>query len=217
MRLILHEAVERNLITGNPCVRLGLKRDRQKVKPELTAADCDMIRAEIEKLDDGPLKEMFHLSFEIARHQGCRLMETQVNPMADVEILGDRLGTITFRIKGGREFTTALHPNLIPLFRQLQKERRTTTWSTPEHKHPVWASSRWWKFMKRIGLKGKGACFHSTRVTVVTELARGNVHESKAQSFVGHASTTVHRIYQRLRPADLADCASAVGDKHPKS
>jgi integrase len=122
--------------------------------------------------------------------------------------------TITFIQKGDREHTTALHPALKPLFQQLQAQGRTFTWRTPEGLHPVWASSRWQKFLTVLGLKAKGVCFHSTRVTVVTELARSDIKESQAMSYVGHASTTVHRIYQRLQPSDLAACVSAVAGPH---
>lgn len=216
LRLIMHEAVERRMINGNPCVRLGLKRDRPKVKAELMDEDCRRIREGIAALPPGPVKEMLDLSFEISRHQGCRLMETQLNPMEDVQIRKEG-NTIRFLQKGGREFVTLLHPALVPLFERLQAAGRTTTWTTPEGKNRVWASSRWWKFLDTLGLKAKGVCFHSTRVTVVTELARQNVHESKAQSYVGHASTTVHRIYQRLRPKDLRECVDAVGGKRPQS
>jgi site-specific recombinase XerD len=207
LRIILQEAVERGLITGNPCVKLGIRRERVAQKPELTAEDCEAIRAGIQKVVDPVQKEFLFNSFEIARYQGCRLTETRLNPQTDVD-LGER--TITFRIKGGREHKTILHPNLVPLFERLQKEGRTSTWEGPSG-YRQWGSITWHRFLKRNGLKARGITFHSTRVTVVTELARANVHEAKAQGYVGHASTTVHRIYQRLRPGDLSDCTKVVG------
>lgn len=43
-------------------------------------------------------------------------------------------------------------------------------------------------------------------MTVITRLARSGVPEAKAMKFVGHASTEIHRIYQRLSVDDLACC-----------
>jgi hypothetical protein len=53
-------------------------------------------------------------------------------------------------------------------------------------------------------------CFHCTRVTVITRLCRANVSESQAMRFVGHASETIHRVYQRLRAEDVSACVSAL-------
>lgn len=216
LRLIAQEAVLRGLIQGNPCVKLGIKRESPKVKPELTAEDVAKIREEIPKWKNEEHRKMFGVSFEIARYQGCRLSETRINPQTDVTIVGDS-GLIRFHAKGGKEFATMLHPALAPLFQRLKSEGRTTTWDIPKGRGRQWAASAWWKFLRSIGLKAKGITFHSTRVTVVTEMARNDIHESKAQAYVGHASTTVHRIYQRLRPADLTSVVSAVGggDKCP--
>jgi len=208
--IVMHEAVERSLAPANPCTKLGIKRGRQKEKPEITPEQCEKIRDEIKRVGDPQLREMFENSFEIARYQGCRISETRVNPQTDVQIEGGH-GQIIFRAKGGKEFGTLLHPKLIPLFTRLKAAGRTETWSAPAGAPRQWASSKWFKFLTRIGLKDCGLTFHSTRVTVVTELARNDVAQSKAKSYVGHSSTIVHRIYQRLRPDDLSDCADAIG------
>jgi integrase len=210
LRIVMDEAVNRGIVTANPCLRLGVKKERSKEKPELTAGDCLAIRAGIEAITEPLRREMLANSFEIARFQGCRLSETKLNPLSDVDL---QTGTIRFRsAKGGKDFTTRLHPALVPLFEKLRADGKSSTWNQPTNvRSRQWASTTWWKFLDRLGLKAKGITFHSTRVTVVTELARNDVHESKAQAYVGHASTTVHRIYQRLRPQDLTDCVSAVG------
>lgn len=213
LRIILHEAVERRLITGNPCVKLGLRKEEQTQKPELTDEDCAKIRAEIQKIVDPDRKEMLSNSFEIARHQGCRISETLLNPMTDVDLVA---GTIHFNIKGARDHITALHPALRPLFAKLQADKRTTTWTDGNCRQ--WPAVTWFRFLRKIGLKEKGICFHSNRVTVATEMARNNVPENKAMAYIGHSSTTVHRIYQRLRPRDVSGCADVIAaGKHPSS
>ena len=215
MRLVMQEAIERRIVSANPCIKLGIKRDRPKEKPELSAEDCAVIRSAIPSVADPVEREMLHHSFEIARYQGCRLAETRLDPVNDVDLA---LGTIRFRsAKGGKDFTTRLHPDLVPLFEDLQKRGVRATWTIPDGRGRQWASAKWWKFLDGLGLKSRGVTFHSTRVTVVTELARANVHESKAQSYVGHSSTTVHRIYQRLRPNDLTDCTRAISAGKPPS
>lgn len=52
--------------------------------------------------------------------------------------------------------------------------------------------------------------FHSTRVTVVTRLARAGVQERVAMRYVGHASATIHRIYTRLQVDDLKCCVEVL-------
>ncbi|MGN6644107.1 MAG: tyrosine-type recombinase/integrase, partial [Verrucomicrobiota bacterium] len=210
--IIMQEAVERDLITGNPCLRLGIQREKPPEKPELTAEDCELIRKSIPDVTDPIVREMLANSFEIARYQGCRLSETRLNPQTDVTLpVGDAFGTIQFRAKGNRVHVTTLHTNLVPLFRRLKEEGKTTTWKLPESAGRQWASNKWWKFLDRIGLKEKGITFHGLRVTVATEMVRNNVPENKAMKYLGHASTTVNRIYQRLRPRDLGDCVDGIG------
>lgn len=213
LRIILQEAVERGMCPGNPCIKLGIKAGKPKQKPELTAEHCATIRAEIRKVEDSYERQLLRTSFEIARHQGCRLKETQINPMTDVDITGRR---IRFKVKGGKEHIAPLHPNLVPLFEELQSEGRTTTWCVPPNRPQkwagTWAGNVWFRFLTRIGLKKDNITFHSTRVTVATEFVRKNVPEAKAMKYLGHASTTVHRIYQRLRLDDLSDCVDAIGD-----
>ena len=65
------------------------------------------------------------------------------------------------------------------------------------------ASKEWWKFFKAIGLHQKGVCFHCTRVTVISRLIRAGASENKVQKIVHHASTEIHRIYQRIGVDDL--------------
>lgn len=63
-------------------------------------------------------------------------------------------------------------------------------------------------FFKAIGLPH--LCFHCTRVTVITRMARAGVPISQAMRYVGHASTAVHKIYQRLAASDLSSAVNAI-------
>jgi len=198
--VLMREAQRRGYCEQNPCMRMGLKRDPVKEKPEMTPCEIADIRsrlAEIIRLE--PEKLWMRICFEIAIHQGCRLSETSL-PMSRIDF---EKRTISFRIKGGKLFTTALHPQLLPLIAGLKAGGSDVTCSLPRM-----ASKEWHFFFKKIG--SPHLCFHCTRVTVITQLARAGVSQSQAMRFVGHASETVHRIYQRLNVSDLQACLDAI-------
>lgn len=212
LRIILNEAVVRGHCTGNPCVKLKIAKEKSRSAPELTNAQLDDIREAISQVADPKLREFYEITFDMARWQGCRINATRLNPLLDVTITG-QTGTIRF-VSKGKDFVTMLHPRLIPLFTRLKEARRAITWSVPAQvkNKDTWASLQWTNFFTHRGFKSKipGICHRSFRVSVVTRMARNNVPESKAKEFVKHASTTVHRVYQRLIPEDLADCAKAI-------
>jgi site-specific recombinase XerC len=206
LRTILNEAVARKYIPFNPCTNLKIARENPRLKPEFT----DEQLAEIERLinnEQEPLRTCLLHSFLISRWQGCRLSETYFNPQTHVDVARRQ---ITFHAKGNKTHTTLLHENLLPLFARLIAENRTETY--PAIGGRQWLSRQWFRFFKRSGIKGTtpNACFHSLRVTGITRAARAGVSESKAMRYFNHASTTVHRAYQRLQTADLSDVADAL-------
>jgi len=54
--------------------------------------------------------------------------------------------------------------------------------------------------------------FHCTRVTVVTRIARKGYCMAQAKAYVGHASDTVHAIYQRLTPPDVCHLGAVLSN-----
>ena len=205
---VLQEAVHRGYIFANPLARINIKRHRPAEKPELTDADIATIRAALaEREGHLPLQDRWMtISFEIALHQGCRVSETSVK-LADID---ENAGQITFHAKGHNVFTTALHPALIPMIRQLRAAGVDRTCLLPGM-----ATKEWHWLLKGRPERGwKGicphACFHCTRVTAITRMARNNVPIQKAMRFVHHADEAVHRIYQRLQADDLDLCVEAL-------
>jgi integrase len=184
---ILQEAVRRGHLNANPCVRLGLKRTPPKQKPEITTAEQTKIEFALEKQDDW-MRE----SWLVAMRQGCRISETAV-PMSNIDLTA-RL--ITFVGKGGRIHTAPLHKDLLPVIRRAKKQRRSHLVSLPKY-----APKKWHQFLRRLGFRHLS--FHATRVTVVTRLARKGYSMAQTKAYVGHASDTVHAIYQRLAPVDV--------------
>ncbi|MDR1282262.1 MAG: hypothetical protein LBK99_15785 [Opitutaceae bacterium] len=100
-------------------------------------------------------------------------------------------------------FTTRLYPGLAPLIRQLQEAGASHLCVLPRM-----ASKDWWLFFRR--LKMSHLCFHCTRVTVITRLARAGMPIQQAMRFVGHASAVVHQIYQCLQALDLGAAVAAL-------
>jgi hypothetical protein len=198
MAVVMDEARRRGFADTNPCDRLGIAKDPAKEKREFSDAEIDLIRRELRSRPD-----WMQVAFEIAIFQGCRLRETAM-PLTQIDL---QRSTIMFLAKGrgGKKhvFTTRLHDGLRSLIESLIKAGRSTTCDMP-----VMASKDFHFFFKEVGIKD--ACFHCTRVTVVTRLARAGVPVSIAMAYVGHASETIHRIYQKLQPADAAPAVAAI-------
>ena len=195
-RLIMYEALKRGYVASNPISKLRLKGDSAAEKPEFTPVQIEQLR---QALVGRP--EWMRISFEIALYQGCRFSETCV-PLSDVNL---KEGTITFRLKGGKRHTTKLNPALRPLFEKLIADGRETAFEMP-----VRNSTRDWSRLFRR-LKMKGYSFHCLRVSAITALARAGINEQTAMRFIGHSSTEIHRVYQRLRVDDLSACVDAIG------
>jgi hypothetical protein len=102
-----------------------------------------------------------------------------------------------------RVFTTALHPNLKPLMKELRDADATHTCHLPKM-----AGKDWFFLFRKAGVMG--ASFHCTRVTVITRMAREGVPIQQTMRYVNHSSRAVHAIYQKLRPEDLAACTAAL-------
>lgn len=188
---ILRQAVKRGFVQNNPCDSLGIPRHKPAEKPELSDDDIALIR---EQLVAQEKPEWMKVCFEIAMHQGCRLRETSL-PLSRIDL---EKRTIQFHAKGDRPFTAPIHPNIIPMFQRMKDAKQKMTCELP----PL-PSKQWFLFFKKIGLHKKGVCFHCTRVTVITRLIRAGEPENKVKKIVNHASTEVHRIYQRLGVEDV--------------
>ncbi|MBA3352007.1 MAG: site-specific integrase [Blastocatellia bacterium] len=191
---IMQEAVRRGYVPANPAMRLGLRRTPPKQKPEITAAEQTLIEDALAARD-----QWMRDCWLVAMRQGCRLTETAV-PLREID---PKAGTITFRGKGNRMHCAPLHDDLRPLVKRAIKEKRPTLVLLPKY-----AAKAWFRFFRQIGLRH--LCFHSTRVTVVTRLARAHhpIYETKA--YVGHASDAIHAIYQRLSPPDVRHLGAAL-------
>jgi integrase len=198
---IMQEAVRRGYAVANPCVRLGLKRRPAKVKPEITVEEERKIEAALEKCDP-----WMRDCWKVAMRQGCRLSVTDT-ALDRIDLEGN---TITFLTKGARTHTAPLHADLRSLVEVAHTENRQTLVNLPQY-----AAKKWHQFFRRLGLGHLS--FHSTRVTVVTRLARAGHPIYQTKAYVGHASDTVHAIYQRLTPMDVRHLCADLSSRPAES
>jgi integrase len=146
-----------NYAKANPCVKLGLRRDKAKEKPSLTDKDITDIRAALKKRP-----AWMKVSFEIALYTGCRQSETQI-AFTDIDF---KRRTIRFREpKGGGEktYVVELPKELIPTLLPLKKVGQAHTLKGV----PNPLGHVWWEFFSRT-MKRPDLCFHCTRVNFVT-------------------------------------------------
>lgn len=193
---VLQEAVRRGYITANPCIRLGLKRTPPKQKAEITDEERIKIEAALETMPAWMAD-----CFLVAMRQGFRLSETAV-PLPNVDLT---VQTVTVTGKGGKIHTAPLHADLLPLVARAKAAKRNCLVELPKYPAKLWH-----QFFRRIGLGHLS--FHSTRVTVVTKLARSGAPSYKTKAYVGHASDTVHAVYQRLNPVDVRDLGAVLSN-----
>jgi len=191
---ILQEAVRRNYINANPCLKLGYKRTPPKQKPEILADEQCKIETALRHQE--PWMQECWL---VAMRQGCRLSETAV-PLTNIYL---QTKTVSFVQKGSRPHTVPLHDDLVPLVRLAQQQKRHQLVELPKY-----AAKKWHQFFRRIGLPHLS--FHCTRVTVVTRIARAGHSMALTKAYVGHGSDTVHAIYQRLTAADVRHLGAAL-------
>lgn len=185
--VIMQHAVEQELALANPLFRLGIKREKAKLKPEITLEQQAAIEA---ALGDAP--GWMADAWAVAMLQGCRLRQTAC-PLDRIDLERD---IIRLPAQKGKEHTMPLHSALRALVAKRQAEKATLLVEMP--KAP---SKHWRNFFDRIGLKE--ISFHSTRVTVNTRLLRAGFSTAQVMATVGHSREQTNIIYRRLSPADV--------------
>lgn len=197
-------AFQLGMCANNPLVKLGIKKDDPEEKPEIMDEEFSIILPALEKEP-----AWMRNSFLIAMHTGCRLKDTRIR----WNYIDFRRETITFiDPKGGkkRAFTIPLPPVLKPILLELKKQGKEYTLE-----FPFQPSRAFQQFFQKLELDH--LCFHCTRVTFITRLARAGVPLSVAMRLVNHASQTIHAIYQRLRVSDLRGYVVSLYETQPSA
>lgn len=213
LRWIMREAVKRGYAVGNPAREVVLKRAPRKVFPDYSDDQLQEIMTAI-NTEPEPERTQFKRSFVLSLLQGVRLNETNVNPMTAVKFAGE-IPTIRFLQKGGKERVKPLHPQLIPLFKQLQSENKTQTYAMDKYttgasKGRLRWGNRWTKFWRRHSFKDAipNACFHSIRVTVENVLREAGVAKEIRECYLSHehSNQDVNASYDRVKIREMLVC-----------
>jgi integrase len=192
---VMNEAVLREMAERNPAANLRLKRDAAEPKPEILAEQQDAIFAALRKR---PL--WMQRSFRIALQTGLRRDETVIDLRRNIDWENARI-TIPDP-KGGptRAFTFPIvQMSILPYLRKIPDR---FTWDRSEALSigkPIGVI--WREFFDDLGMPE--ICFHCTRVTFITWCHRQGIPENIIMKLVNHASTEIHRIYQRLNVVDV--------------
>jgi integrase len=186
--MLMREAIKRGYASANPAADLGISKLDPAEKPEIPDADLALIWRELQKEP-----EWMRNAWQISLYTGCRLRATRLQLARDVDL---QRGRITFHEKGGKIFEVPMRRELLPVFQRLIFENRSSAVDMP-----AMPSKFFYQFFKRI--HRPQYCFHCLRVTFITRAARAGLQEREVMRLVNHASTTIHRIYVRLRADDL--------------
>jgi integrase len=203
LRRLMGEAVKRGFIAASPIAGMKVKTPRHREKPEISVEEEAIIRnALLAREGLLPVTERWKtISFLFGIRHGWRIAETSF-PLSRVNF--DKWEVLV-RSKGDRWRTVPLHPEVRPVLTELKAAKATLSCAFPSGK-PDRASYLWTVFLKEIKLPHLS--HHCCRVSVVSRLARAGVSERLVMEFVGHWSTTSHRIYSRVAHGDLARCIS---------
>jgi hypothetical protein len=193
-RILMAEAVRRGFAKFNPCRDVDIRGEPPKQKKEITPADektiCAALQSEPEWMRDQWLVMM---------RQGCRIAETR----CQLSRINTKAMTITFRVKGGRFHTAALHKDLLPLIEKAKAAGRDVLAEGGRN-----SPARWCDFFDKLKMEYSAHC---CRVTVITRLLRAGHTTALVSSFIGHTEE-INRIYRRLKPSDATALLTTLGD-----
>jgi integrase len=207
-RWLMREAVKREYCTGNPAREVVLKKEPRKEFPDLTDQQLQEIWQAIGEEPDETNRIRLQRSFAISLLHGVRLNETNPNPLTDVDLTSD-IPTITFRQKGGRTRIKPLHPQLVPLFTRLKKEKAAQTYPMASDAGRLRWSDRWTQFWDRRGFKTKipNVCFHSLRVTVENVLREASIEQRVREFYLSHEhGKDINARYDRVKVREMLAC-----------
>jgi integrase len=150
-------------------------------------------------------------SFQIALQTGLRENDTIIDLRRQIE--WDRARISIPEPKGGfnRAFTfEVMQMSILSYLRQISRTE-DWTWRRAET-GPTPIGVVWRHFFNDLGMPD--IHFHCTRVTFITWCHRNGLPETIVMQLVNHASTEIHRIYQRLNAADVRRWRDQVADPH---
>lgn len=194
---LIGEAVKREFAEANPLAHLGIARAPQKIKPELSDAEIETVRKELETWPTWAQR-----AFQISLYTGCRFSEASI-PVENIDLAGNAVRIRDAKRKENdprKYFSIPIHPKLRPLFEQVIASGEAVTCTLSGDKN-----GRINQVFSKVG-----ASFHSLRVTFVTRCHRAGLSESEAMRLVNHSSQLVHRIYSRMNVDDVRSAQARI-------
>jgi integrase len=199
--LLMDEAVNRGLALSNPARKLQIGHEEPAMKAEMSDEEIGAI---YHALEGEPV--WMRRAWHVALHTGLRFGDT---PIPTAQIRWGEKSILIEKPKGGRkrEFSIPLYPAIEGMLRDLRDSGEKRLWSLPAEERVI-TGITWSKFFKRIGMGH--LCFHCTRVTFISRGARHGISEAMMMKLVNHGSKEIHRIYQRLLPADALRLGASI-------
>lgn len=185
---LMNEAIRLEYAEANPLLRMGIPKQQQKEKPELSDEEIQTLRT---YLKDQP--EWMQVCFEISLYTGCRFNECAVQK-EDIDL---ESGTLRLRDSKRKStdpkkfFTVPIHPDLEPTLKRVFKEGAVAV-----------TREKNWRINRAFQQAGVNASFHSLRVTFITRCHRGGLTQVEAMRLVNHSSQAIHKIYSKLNAED---------------
>jgi len=203
---IMNEAVLREMADRNPAANLGLRRDPPDPKPEILPEQQNEIFAALRKRP-----AWMQRSFRIALQTGLRREDTIIDLQRNVDWQHARI-TVPDP-KGGPTKAFTFPIVQMSILSYLRNIPDRFTWDHPEEcKSGKPIGVIWRDFFNELGMPD--ICFHCTRVTFITWCHRQGLPENVIMKLVNHASTEIHRIYQRLNVDDVQAWRDRVNDPY---
>jgi site-specific recombinase XerD len=192
LKMLLNEAVRRDYVLKNPCLKLRIGREARKVKQEISPEDLKAIEHELKNWPD-----WMTVQFQIGLYSGRRISETRI----DLSTVDLNRREYIVRLKGGKTKGKPIHPMLLSLFRQLKETKQKFTHDIPVSQ----ATKEWWKFFRKLQMPYS---FHCFRVTMISAGRRAGIDRWTMMQLVDHASATIHEVYNRYSDSDLDSALS---------
>jgi integrase len=201
---VIDEAVRREYCSGNPCVKLGLRRDKAPEARAWTDSELATVDADLAARDRFGWMRATYL---LGRYQAARLRSCSL-PLSCIDL---ERGTIFYPSpKGGerRAFSQPIDKRLLPALREIVEHRKAEGKQTLCDL-PDFPSLEWRRLLDGLGITD--VSHHDLRRTWVTAACRAGIPEAAACRFTNHSSSEIHRIYLALTTDDMGGMLERLG------
>lgn len=203
LAMMLDEAIRRGYTRENHARKLGITYTERQHK---TVWTDQQIEIALNAAAEADRFGWIHVSLLMGKYQAVRITQSAV-PL-DCINLNRKKKVISYPgniVKGGKSYDQMIDPTFISVLAKVVEHRRklacTTLCDLP--KLPSLEMRRFLDTLLPIDAGFKNLSHHGLRTSWITKAALNEIPETFAMRFVNHASTEVHRIYQRIAATDF--------------